>query len=306
MFLIELLLVPLGLLVCGYLLWNYPVATGLIVTVLAAFWEQLTQIESAPTQIHSGIALSPSDIACIVLSAASVVVFLRTRSFPRDICWPAVLLLGLCLLNFARGALIFGIKPAGNFSRNTMLLVIPMVAFSSLSRVMKVNADRIVHVLSIMALAFGAVAVARWSGLLPMPENLAETSGDYRTIVRVLPSDVAFIIGQALIGILGLQLSRGFRPLGLIFAGFFAALVLALQHRSVWVATAAGLIWLAFRSPRLARHEWLKLSSLVLFLASAFALVPLVMPDLFRAGRQAGSSECQRDGTGRQHMDMAG
>jgi hypothetical protein len=107
---------------------------------------------------------------------------------------------------------------------------------------------------------------------------------DFRAVVRVLPAEYAFIIGQALIGIFGLQLIRGFRPIGLIIASFFAALVFALQHRSVWVATTAGLVWLAFRSPRVVRREWLKFSSLVLFLTTALVLYPLVASKSFERG----------------------
>src|SRR5205823_262374 len=89
-------------------------------------------------------------------------------------------------------------------------------------------------------------------------------------------ADYALIIGQALIALLGLELMRGMRTAGLMIAGAFAGVVFSLQHRSVWTATAAGLVWLALRSPRLARREWLKFSCLVLLLASALTLAPLV------------------------------
>jgi hypothetical protein len=79
-------------------------------------------------------------------------------------------------------------------------------------------------------------------------------------------------------------LSRGFRVLGLIVAGIFAAIIIALQHRSVWVATIGGLVWLIVRSPRVVRREWLKLSCIVLFLASALSLAPIIASSRFEKG----------------------
>ena len=58
--------------------------------------------------------------------------------------------------------------------------------------------------------------------------------------------------------------------------GLFSALVFALQHRSVWSATAAGLVWLAIWSPRLPRGEWLKFTVLGLWLGAAVVISPLV------------------------------
>jgi len=282
--LLGLVVAAAGLVLCGFLLWRYPVWTALAVTAIAAFWD-LQNLGTADSQatLQIGVSLYPPDIACIVLCASCVVVYRQTRALPRDICWPALLLLGLCFLNLVRGTLAFGIKPAGNLSRNAIAFVLPVVAISALGAAVRMTAERIVNLLSITALAFGAVAVARWSGVLPMPEVLVDPD-DFRAVVRVLPSDAAIIIGQALIGILGVQLIRGFRPLGLFIAGFFAALVFALQHRSVWVATTAGLVWLAFRSPRVVRREWLKFSSLVLFLTAALVLYPLVASKSFERG----------------------
>ena len=133
MFLIELPIILLGLVVSGYLLWTYPAASGLIMSAFAVLWDVMQFGTTAETASHgSGISLYPPDLACIVLAAACMVVCLRTRSLPRDFCRPAALLFGMCLLNLARGALVFGLKPAGNFSRATIDLVLPMVAISAL------------------------------------------------------------------------------------------------------------------------------------------------------------------------------
>jgi hypothetical protein len=78
-----------------------------------------------------------------------------------------------------------------------------------------------------------------------------------REVVRVLTADDAFVIGLAFIAAVYLQIAA--RP---TFAGSFAAIVfgvvtLLLQHRSVWVATAAGTGWLVVRTARSSARRWL-------------------------------------------------
>lgn len=268
-----------ALVASALLMWKYPVAVAVTSVAAAAFCE-VTDIGVDGLQF--GIGIYPQDIACAVLLGACVVVCLRTRSLPHDSCTPAVILLGLSLLNFARGIATFGLKPAGNSLRGLVFLVLPAVAFSAMGAAVRITAGRLVNCLSLASLVLVAIAAGRWTGVLPMPEQLV---GDVREVARVLPSDYAMIIGQALIGVIGIQLIRGFRANGLIIAGMFAAVVFALQHRSVWLATAAGLLWVVLRSPRLYRSEWLKVCSLVLLLASALVLVPLLASDMFERAR---------------------
>lgn len=277
-FLIELIAGLSGLALCGFALWKYPVPTALALTAMSSLWDLLQDpgTPDSASGVQIGVTLHPLDIGCVALGVACLVALMRTRFSLRDVCWPAVLLLGLCVLNFLRGAEAFGLKPAGNYARTFAYLVFPVVAISSMGSAIRMTAEKLVTCLSLTALAFAAVAAARWAGVLSIPQALIDTTGDYRSVVRVLPSAHALIIGQALIGILGLQLLKGFRATGLVFAGLFGALVFALQHRSVWMATAAGLVWLAIRSPRVVRREWLKYSTVLLFMLSALALSSLV------------------------------
>ncbi len=260
-----------GLLAVAFLLWKYPVAVAFAGIAAGALCDAL---DIGTEGLHAGITIYPFDISCLTLSAACVVVLLRARSLPRDFCWPALILLVLGFLNFGRGVLLFGVKAPGNDSRDLIYLVLPAVAFAFLGRATGMNVEKLVSCLSVFALVLAVVAAARWAGVLAMSAD--DYQEEFRDVVRVLPSDYAIFIGQALIGIVGIQLIRGFRTTGLILSGIFLGLVFALQHRSVWTATLAGLAWLALRTPRLGRREWLKLSSLVLLLVSALTLTGLI------------------------------
>ncbi len=271
MVLIQLVLLLSVLCAAAFLLWKYPVAVA-VGSIAGAILADVIGIGESGFQL-GGISMYPLDLSCAALVACCIVVALRTRSLPRDICWPALLLLGLGFLNFGRGALTYGLKASGNDARQFINLVLPVVAFSFLSGAVRLNVDRLIMFLAVASLGLALISAARWAGLLAMPDVYDE---EFRTVARVLPSDYAIVIGQALIGVVGIQLIRGIRTPGLILAGMFAALVFALQHRSVWTATAAGLAWLALRSPRLARREWLQFSALTLLLAAAVMLTPLL------------------------------
>jgi hypothetical protein len=275
------------------LLWQWPVAFAGAVVLAAAFAE-LTGIGKEGLQL--GITVYPTDLACAALVVSCIVVGARFRSVPRDLCWPALVLLFLGVLNFARGAVVFGIRAPGNGARDLVNLVLPAVAFTAFGPALRMNVDRLTACLSWVSIALATLALARWVGVIAMP--ILDFTDDFRSIERVLPSDAAMIVGQALIAVLGVQLMRGFRTTLLLFAAALASLVFALQHRSVWMATTAGLMWLVVRSPRLRRPEWLKLSSIAFLLGAALTLTPLLFPGMVeRVSRLAGSNveEIRRD-----------
>ena len=269
--LIVIAVAVLLILGAGFLLWKYPTFFGLGMMALAMF---ATVLDVATSGLQLGITLYPLDFGCAALVASCAVVTLRTYRSPNDLCWPSVILLALGLLNFFRGAALFGIKSPGNSARQLIYLILPVVAFSYLGPALRMTVEGMIKALSLVSLVLAAVAAARWAGILPMPEDLI--SDDFREVVRALPSDYVIVIAQGLIGIIGLQLMQGFRTIGIILTVLFAGLVLALQHRSVWTATIAGLIWLLVRAPRVNHREWLKVTSLVLLVVAALTLIPIV------------------------------
>jgi len=270
-----LILGPALLLMASFLLWRVPVALAAVVVGAAAITD-LTGLGKEGFQF--GVTIYPTDLACAALVGAAIVVSLRTRSLPQKLCWPVLILLGLAVLNFARGVVIFGIKAPGNGARDLVNLALPAVAVSVMCSDKRVNVDRLTTCLSFASLALAALAAARWTGIMALP---AEMSEDFREVPRALSSDAAIVIGQTLIAVLGLQWTRGIRMKGVIFAVVLAGLVFALQHRSVWLATIAGIVWLAVRSPRLEKTEWLKLSSIALLAGFIVTFLPLVSPRVF-------------------------
>src|SRR5439155_14643123 len=78
--------------------------------------------------------------------------------------------------------------------------------------------------------------------------------------VRARGADDALVIGQSLLAIVGLQLIDGVKLWRTCLAVILAATTVALQHRSVWVSTCAGLMWLAASSLRSSQKRWRQLA----------------------------------------------
>jgi hypothetical protein len=90
-----------------------------------------------------------------------------------------------------------------------------------------------------------------------MPVQLED---DLREVARALPSDYAIVIGQAFIAVIYLQISGRTARWWWAIAGMLGTVTIFLQHRSVWVATALGLGWLAVRTARRSTARWFVLA----------------------------------------------
>jgi hypothetical protein len=261
----------IALLVIGAtLLWQYAVQIALTAVVVAI---GLDCLQLAKEGIDIGITVYVGDIACLVLLSAGTVVLLRKGRFPDGSSWPVFALFALLTVNLARGASEFGLKPAGNGARiHLAYFIVPSVAWILLRPITRVDPRRLASWLGVLGCTFTIFAVCRWTGALPVPQEVIE--GNFREVVRVLPAEYAMVIGQSLLAIISLQLIQGVRFWRICLAAILAAATVALQHRSVWGSTFVGLMWLAARSLRSSEKRWLQLAGST-FIGLALALITL-------------------------------
>jgi hypothetical protein len=249
------------------LLWQHPVAVALITLAISMALDCL-QFAEEGAQIGS-INVYVDDIACLLLLMAGTVVVLRKRKLPERRTWPAIALLACAAINLARGATEVGLKAAGNGGRNLIYLIAPSVALLLLRPALRGSPKLLTKYLLGIGCALTIVALCRWTGALAIPQETADdfstgwAQASGRELPRVLPAEYAIVIGQALLAVVYLQVSRGVRWWGMCVAGVLAATTFALQHRSVWVSTAVGLTWLAVRTLRPSQRSWLKLAAAV-------------------------------------------
>jgi hypothetical protein len=133
--------------------------------------------------------------------------------------------------------------------------------------------DRIARLWVIAAVALCGMVLLRWAG------NLAGLSGPFfagsyegASTLRVIPAISTLLIGQAAFITLPLlgDRSRGYVR---YLAPVFLAFVLMLQHRTTWVITIAGILYLLYRQRAVATRILAGLiAALVVFAALAFTV----------------------------------
>ena len=266
----NLALVALGLL-CLTLIWRWPGWVA-FVTISAAALLDCLQIGTSGVSL--GVSLYIDDAAVVILLLAGFLVLLRDhRGLPSDAI-PCALLLALVALSFGRGVGAFGLKAAGNSARSLFIFTASAAAVMVLRPVFRLDAGRLARWLGWAGYALSAIAILRWEGALPMPAELEET---LRDVVRALPADYAFMIGLALIAVLYLQIADRSTALGWLAAAAFIVVTILLQHRSVWVATAAGVGWLSVRTARSSALRWLAVAAVG---AGALSVAALAFPEI--------------------------
>ncbi len=246
------------------IMWCFPIPSAVAVVVAATAMDCLQYGGDGITV--GAFNIYTTDLACAALVAAALVVLIRNGSLPDRKLWPAIVLLLLVVVNLARGASAFGLKSAGNGVRSLMYLIVPLIAVVLVASAVQVQPQRLAKWLIAVGCVLTLVAVARWSGLLAIPES-PELLEDFREVPRVLPAEYAILIGQATLAIVYLQVTRGVALWGIGLAGVLSTATLLLQHRSVWLATLVGLAWLAARTFRVFKRTWVQVGALSLVAA---------------------------------------
>lgn len=220
--------------------------------------------------INLGVTIYLNDIADIVMLSAGALVLKRNRQrLPSD-AMPCIALFGLSMLNFLRGIPTYGIKDAGNNIRENIHFVAPALAVMLIMPAIKLDSKCLARWIGWVGLVFGSVAILRWIGVLSIP---GDESGDFREVERVLNANYAFVVAQAFLSALYLWLSERRNKWWGAVALPLAAITLALQHRSVWLAVAVGFVWLAFRTLRTSRKQWTILVSVISVCFISFLLI---------------------------------
>src|SRR5690242_16227218 len=109
--LVSIGLVATGILWFALLLWRFTAQVALLTLAVIAL---LDSMQLSVVEINAGVSIYQDDIACLVLVIAAAIISRRNRDLRSLLCTPVLILLGLAVLNFLRGLLSFGPRPAGN------------------------------------------------------------------------------------------------------------------------------------------------------------------------------------------------
>jgi hypothetical protein len=213
--------------------------------------------------VNIGIAVYPLDgVFVLVMAAASARMFIRPSAPARNLSWIAFgLILGL---SFITGIASYGTAAGVSFRKFFYF-------FATTTYVMSFKLDQgKVDMVIRSWLTFAGVLVAsvllRWV-VDPAHVGIAILKGNSEDSLRVIPSDMALILGQAFVLTLLLRAGDGGRRAWSYLAPLWLAAVIVLQHRSVWLAVLLGLGAAYFLLGNLAAVK--RMSRQLMFIAAA-------------------------------------
>jgi O-antigen ligase len=218
-------------------------------------------VEAGPVRVQA------VDLVFVVLVTAAVARLLRAERLTT--VQRLVVAFGvIAAWALARGTGPFGIPAAVNEARRFLWFLGPVLYFSTVE-LRRDLLDRIGALWLLTAGVLAAMTVVRW-----FAHGVGISGGFFgsSSSLRVVPAAVALIMAQAAFLALPLLVTRaaGWRR---FLAPSFLVLVVLLQHRTVWVVAAAGVLLLFYLDRQLSRRALTALAAvLVLFAALVFTV----------------------------------
>lgn len=266
--------IGLALLLC-LLMWGliFRMRAGLwLIVVYAVLYAAL----GFNPRVYLGINIWLGDLVFLAIGGAAVVRFLQyPPELSRHVVWLAYG--GFLLLSFARGLPSYGVS-AGNELREFYYFWATAAYFASY-RYERKDLHHVMAAWVFMVVVILAVVTVRWAVDLTGidigldPRMWAPLSG---SSLRVIGAGHALMITSGIIMLTYLLRSRSWSAAWCAFMlGLSALFVLALQHRSVWVCTLAGLMLMVLLEQKDRTRATLQLA--VAGGLVVVALVPLAM-----------------------------
>jgi hypothetical protein len=219
--------------------------------------------------LTSPVRVGPPDLVVVVLLAAAAARLLRARrlTVPQRFI---LVMLALIFWSIARGAGAYAMPTAVAEGRKFLQVISALLYFSTVE-FRRDLFDRFGKLWLLAASALGAITIARWIGnAAGLRSGFFESSA---TNARVLGASMTLVLAQAALISFPLLLRRD-RLLYRLLAPAFLVFVVVLQHRTVWIATIAGTVYLLWRERALAKRALGALTAaLVLFGALSLTLL---------------------------------
>jgi hypothetical protein len=236
----------MGLIALALFLRSRPLA-GAILVVATYFFEAV--MVTSPL-IPLGILIHPEDIVFGLLLIAVAFRYVMGMAKPHGLRWVPICLFTLFVISLARGFATFGVKQAGNESREWFDVLSGVLYFSSFNLSFQVR-KKIMSAWFIASIALVGLAVFRWTATLAGLSIVSQWEGLLvGGELRVLNASNAYFLAIAFFASVFLNMSK--RGPGWQRKAFFlfGPVILLLQHRTVWAVVIVGLVWLGLQDPR--------------------------------------------------------
>ncbi|WP_329119642.1 O-antigen ligase family protein [Streptomyces sp. NBC_01465] len=207
------------------------------IALFAAAQLQETGRTHSAALVDGPIGLMTTDVLTLVLLGATLLNWLRHRPRTHPALLALLALLALTAGSVLRGAAVFGVPHAGNEARTAFLQVLCAALFTATLPDPRAALRQLARVWVACAFALAALAVMWWAQAgIGASSGTVLIDGELQD-ARPMGAPEALLIGQAAVLLLYGTLGRRARPL----AWPLLLVVVLMQHRTAWVATAAML-----------------------------------------------------------------
>jgi hypothetical protein len=189
--------------------------------------------------LHLGINLFYTDFALVLIGAAAALRLVFAPDFPlRHVAW--LVFCAMICLSLALGLASYGTAAGVSVRGYFYFMVAGLYGMS-----FPMDEPRVRFTLNVMvavAVLLMGLTVYRWVVYYTPITALLPEGGSYNVDgpIRVIKSNEALILGQVLVGGLFFALAASWLFVMRWLSPFLLGMVLALQHRSVWLAMLVG------------------------------------------------------------------
>jgi O-antigen ligase len=184
------------------------------------------------------IAIYPLDIVFVLIgSAASVRMLTAPKLFSRYLPWLAFG--SILAYGFWVGSLLFGTAAGVTFRKFFYFYATALYVMGFCMNRHKI--DYVIRAWLIFSVLLVFSVIIRWVSD-PSQWGIAILRGNSESSLRVIPSDMALILAQSVVLAIMWRTNRSPSKIWTSFVPVGIAIVVVLQHRSVWVAGALGIV----------------------------------------------------------------
>jgi hypothetical protein len=218
-----------------------------IILVVAVFLYQVLIVTVPP--IPLGVLIYPADIVSVLLFVVGILRCTVGKRKLKGMQWIPIALLVLFLISLTRGLGAFGLKEAGNESREWFYFLSGVLYFSTFKLNLRLL-KRLITIWMVASVILVGIAVFRWLATVAGLSIVAQWQVQGASSIRVLNAEEALFLAVAFFASIFMSVSRTGPHWQRKVFYLLGPIILLLQHRTVWGVMIIGSLWLGLQDSR--------------------------------------------------------
>ncbi len=230
------------------------------VLVMGAFLYGVLIVTVPP--IPMGVLIYPADLVFSLLFAIAVLRYVLGAAEAKGMRWVPIALFALFFISLVRGISQYGLKEACNASRECFYYLSGVLYFTSFGMSSRVQ-RKLMTVWMATSLIIVGIAIFRWIATAAGLGIASQWEGVGVSAIRVLNAEQALFLAVAFFASVTMSMSKTGPQWQRRAFYLMGPVILLLQHRTVWAAMVAGLLWLGLKDVRFRKQAIMAFAGMV-------------------------------------------